>query len=347
MQRRNLGSSDLSVSIICLGSMTWGEQNNQQQAFEQLDYALDQGVNFIDTAEIYSVPPRAHRYGHTETIIGEWFKRSNKRSEVVLASKMAGPRTSWIRDGAGFVRSDLQAAIDGSLRRLQTDVIDLYQLHWPQRVVQLWGKQNYDDSEFDSQALDAIADFYQALAEAQRSGKIRYIGLSNETAWGVMSYQRLADKLDLPRVVSIQNAYSLIRREYEVGLSEISLQENIGLLAYSPLAGGILSGKYALDRAPKDSRYALYPEMMGYYNNQKSFSAIDRYQSIAQELGISLTQLSLAFVNNRDFVHSNIIGATTMEQLRENIDSANIELGVGTLAAIDDIHKQYPNPGNF
>ena len=347
MKKRNIGSSDLNVSIICLGSMTWGEQNNEQEAFEQLDYALDHDVNFIDTAEIYSVPPRAATYGHTETMIGNWLQKSKKRDKVIIASKIAGARTSWIRDGAGFVRKDLQDAIDGSLRRLQTDVIDLYQLHWPQRRVQLWGKQNYDDKLFEGGDVEQIANFYQALGDAQKSGKIRYIGLSNETAWGLMTYQRLADKLQLPRIVSTQNAYSLIRREYEVGLSEVSMQENIGLLAYSPLAGGMLSGKYAPNKSPANSRFALYPEMMGYYNNAKSFAAVAEYTKIAQGLGLTLTELSLAYVNNRPFVHSNIIGATTMPQLKENIGSASIDLSAEVMEAIDKVHVEYPNPGNF
>ena len=347
MKKRKLGSSDLEISLICLGSMTWGEQNNESEAFEQLDYSLAHEVNFIDTAEIYSVPPREQHYGHTETIIGNWLQRRQKRSDVIIATKMAGPRTPWIRSGAGFVASDLNAAVEGSLRRLQTDVIDLYQLHWPQRPVQLWGKQNFDDDQYDAQALDALLSFYQALGAMQRSGKIRYLGVSNETAWGLMSYQRLADKYDLPRMVSTQNAYSLIRREYEVSLSEVSLQENIGLLAYSPLAGGLLSGKYQLDKAPSSSRFALFPEMMGYYNNPRSFAAIERYQQIADDLSLSLTELSLAYVNNRDFVHSNIIGATTMQQLRENINSASIELTAEVMADIDQVHRDFPNPGNF
>ena len=347
MKKRNIGSSDLKVSIICLGSMTWGEQNTEQEAFEQLDYALDHDVNFIDTAEIYSVPPRAATYGHTETMIGNWLHKSKKRDKVIIASKIAGARTSWIRDGAGFVRKDLHAAIDGSLQRLQTDVIDLYQLHWPQRRVQLWGKQNYDENLFESGDVEQMADFYRALGEAQQSGKIRHIGLSNETSWGLMTYQRLADKLQLPRIVSTQNAYSLIRREYEVGLSEISMQENIGLLAYSPLAGGMLSGKYAPDKSPANSRFALYPEMMGYYNNSKSFAAVAAYSKIAQDLGLTLTELSLAYVNNRPFVHSNIIGATTMAQLKENIGSASIDLSLEVMEAIDKVHVEYPNPGNF
>lgn len=345
MKKQFLGNSQLEVPIICLGTMTWGEQNSESEAHEQLDYALANEVNFIDTAELYAVPIKAETSGLTETYIGNWLKKTGKRSEVTLATKMAGPRTLWIREGRGLVAEDIEEAVNGSLRRLQTNIIDLYQLHWPQRPVALWGRLNYPSEAYKKEATQQLENFYRALVNIYKSGKVRYFGLSNETPWGVMTYQRLSKEYDLPPMVSVQNAYSLIRREYEVGLSEISLFENIGLLAYSPLAGGLLTGKYRNEIPPK-SRYAQFPEMMGYYSDERVQQCITAYTKLAEELGISLTTLSLAFVSQQPFVHSTIIGATTMEQLKVNIDSAKVELSKETLEKIDTIFKKY-NPGNY
>ncbi len=347
MEKRPLGNTDIQVSKICLGTMTWGEQNTRDEAFMQMDYALEHGVNFFDTAEIYAIPPTPQSYGKTETIVGEWFAQSGKRSDVVLATKMAGPGPDWIRGGAGFCVDDINTAIEGSLKRLQTDTIDLYQLHWPQRSVALWGRLNYLNKTFDVQAQDNLYNFYKALADACQSGKIRSIGLSNETPWGVMKYQQLAAQFKLPMMVSIQNAYSLLRREFEVGLAEIALAESVGLLAYSPLAGGVLSGKYRNGAMPEGSRFKLFPTLMGYYDNPRSLSALEAYSKLAEEREMTLTQMSLAFVNDRAFMTSNIIGATTMEQLSENIASADMVLDDSTLGAIDDLFKLYPNPGCY
>ena len=347
MEYKKLGQTDIKVSKICLGTMTWGEQNTQAEAYLQLDYSLQQGVNFIDTAELYAVPPKKETCNTTEIMLGNWLSQSKRRSEVVLASKMAGRGLEWIRGGAGLFVKDIEEAIEGSLKRLQTDYIDLYQLHWPQRSVALWGKLNYQESGFFGEDRERLEEFYLALDKFVKQGKIRHIGLSNETAWGLMEYQRLAKAHSLTPMVSIQNAYSLIRREYEVALSEISLFEKIGLLAYSPLAGGLLSGKYRNGAMPADGRYSLFPATMGYYFTPRSFAAVEAYQNLADELGISLTSLSLAFVNDRSFVTSNIIGATSIEQLAENIASAEISLSAETLEKIDAIFSDYPNPANF
>ena len=347
MKKNRLANTDIFVSKVCLGTMTWGEQNTEQQAFEQLDYAVDHGVNFIDTAEIYPVPPRAESCNKTEKIIGRWLQQKGKREKVIIATKMAGPKVPWIRNGDGFVAEHIEQAIDRSLQRLQTDVIDLYQLHWPQRAVPLWGKQNYASKMYDEQAEEQLGNFYIALSKAVQKGKIRCLGLSNESPWGVMKYQQLAKQFNLPQMVSIQNAYSIVRRDFEVGLAEVALAENIGLLAYSPLAGGFLSGKYANNACPKGSRFALFPDLMGYYKNERSTNALQQYQKLAEELAMSLTQLCLAFVNDQPFVSTNIIGATTLSQLAENIGSADIHLTEETLERIDAIFTSYPNPGNF
>ncbi len=347
MQKNPLGKTDLHVSKICLGTMTWGEQNTVKDAFEQMDYALDHGVNFIDTAEMYAVPPREPTCGLTETYLGQWLAETKRRDDIVLATKMAGPGLTWIREARGLVGDDIESAIDGSLKRLQTDVIDLYQIHWPQRTVQLWGRQNYHESMVAPQAAEQLEAFYRALARIQKSGKVRHFGLSNESPWGVMKYQQLTEKHQLPAMVSIQNAYSILRRDFEVGLSEIALYEKIGLLAYSPLCGGVMSGKYLNNQMPEGSRFKLFPDLMGYYKNDRTTEALKLYLALAEELNISLTQLALAYVNDRPFMTSNIIGATTLEQLEENISSADISLSEESLKRIDEIFTQWPNPGNY
>ena len=346
MQYQNLGPTDLKISRICLGTMTWGEQNSEAEAHEQLDYARAQGVNFIDTAELYPVPPQASTYGRTESIIGSWLKARGNRSQIVLASKIAGPSRGeaerYIRGGSRFNREQLRAACHASLKRLQTDYLDLYQLHWPERPVNFFGRLGLD-ALGDESDLTPLAETLAALDELRREGKIRHYGLSNETPWGVLAHLRAA----LPGLplVSVQNPYNLLNRSYEVGLAEISLRENIGLLAYSPLAFGLLSGKYLAPREQwqPDWRLAKF-ERFQRYNQPRGYEATGRYQEIAAARGLSLTQLALAFVNQRPFVQANIIGATTLEQLRENIASIDVVLDADTLAATDAVHRDISNP---
>jgi len=349
MHMHLLGNTALKVSEICLGSMTWGQQNSMKDAHAQLDYAQSRGLNFIDTAEMYSVPARAETYGATEKIIGEWLHNKGAlcRDQIVVASKCAGPSRNaadltWVRgDAATFSKADIQRGITGSLKRLQTDYIDLYQLHWPARNVPVFGGALFDaTAERESVALE---ETLAALADEVKAGRIRYIGLSNETPWGLMRFLQLADTSKLARVVSIQNAYSLLNRVYEQGLSEIGFRENIGLLAYSPLAFGHLTGKY-LHEAPDNARFKLFPQFGPRYGKPNVVPAVREYAALAAQIGISLTALSLAFCKSRFFVMSTIVGATTLAQLAENIDAFDVNLDTETLAAIDAIHLRYTNP---
>ena len=343
-----LGSSELTVSEVCLGSMTWGQQNTLDEAHAQLDYAMSRGVNFIDTAEMYSVPMRAETYGATEKIIGAWLEKKGPafREQVIIATKCAGPSRfaadiTWVRGELGaFCKADIRRGISNSLARLRTDYIDLYQLHWPARNVPMFGGQFFDASmERESVAL---AETMEALADEVKAGRIRHIGLSNETPWGVMESLRLADA-GMPRVVSIQNAYNLLNRVYEHGLSEIGYRENIGLLAYSPLAFGHLSGKY-LGGKPANARFTLFPQFGPRYNKPAVQPAVQQYAALANAVGLTLVQLALAFCRSRLFVASTIVGATSIAQLRENIDAFSVTLDAATLAAIDDIHLRFTNP---
>ena len=344
MKFKNLGKTDLKVSLICLGTMTWGDQNNETEAFEQMDYALDQGVNFFDTAELYSVPPKKNTYGSTEKIIGNWFKKTKKRGKVILASKIAGPGLDWIRGGGlQYSKSSINKALEDSLKRLQTDCIDLYQLHWPERNTNYFGKLDYDHKEPENN-WNQFEDILNHLQDCIKTGKIKYIGISNETAYGLSKYLEISKLKNLPRVVSVQNPYNLLNRSYEIGLAEISAREQAGLLAYSPLAFGYLSGKYRNGVVPKNSRMALFGPSYQRYTGAKSQEAIEEYFKIAQEAGISLTQLSLAFINSRPFVTSNIIGATNMTQLKEDIESINVNLENTVLEKINSIHKKISNP---
>lgn len=342
MKYTNLPNTNIKVSKICLGTMTWGEQNTEAEGHEQMDYALEQGVNFFDVAELYPVPAKAETYGRTEEIIGTWFKKTGNREQVVLASKIAGggPYTAHIRPG-GFSEKDIEEAIDASLKRLQTDYIDLYQLHWPNRPVNCFGVRNYPYESFKKQEENFVK-ILESLNKFIQQGKIREIGLSNETPWGTMKYLRASEEHNLPRPVTIQNSYSLLHRTYEIGLSEVSLQENIGLLPYSPLAFGVLSGKY-LNGMPKDSRVALFPNY-NRYSSPESEKAVRAYLEVANKHGISLTELSLAFVNQLPFVTSNIIGASKISQLKENIGSINIDLSPEIIADINEVYSKNPNP---
>jgi len=322
--------------------MTFGEQNTEQEAFSQLDYALERGVNFIDTAEMYPVPPKATTQGLTEQYIGNWLTKSGKREKVVLATKVAGPRNvPYIRDNMSLDRKNIHLAIDDSLKRLQTDYVDLYQLHWPQRQTNCFGQLNYPYP--DSQEEVTLIETLEALAELIKAGKVRYIGVSNETPWGLMTLLRLAEKHELPRVVSIQNPYNLLNRSFEVGLSEISHYEGVQLLAYSPLAFGCLSGKYLNDSRPDGARCSLFERFVRYFTPQ-GIQATQAYVNLAREHGLDPAQMALAFVNQRPFVASNIIGATNLEQLKSNIDSLDVVLTDELLQGIQEIGTTYSNP---
>jgi len=343
MQKRTLGRTDLKVSAITLGTMTWGEQNTEAEAFEQIRLAKDAGVNTLDTAEMYPVPPNGTTYGSTETIIGNYFRRHGDRSDWVLASKVAGPRRlEHIRDGNPRLdRKNIVAALDASLDRLQTDYLDLYQLHWPDRKTNCFGQLGYKH-EPDDQAT-AIEDTLEVLDDLVKAGKIRHIGLSNETPWGTSRFLQLAETRGWPRAVSIQNPYSLLNRSFEVGLAEIALREQIGLLAYSPLAFGVLSGKYLGGARPAGARLSLF-ERFQRYNNPQVEKAASAYVELARQHGLDPAQLALAFVTAQPFVTSNIIGATTLEQLRSNLASVELRLDDELLAGIEAIHQQQPNP---
>jgi aryl-alcohol dehydrogenase-like predicted oxidoreductase len=343
MKFKKLGNTNIDVSLICLGTMTWGTQNSEKDAFEQMDYSLEQGVNFFDTAEIYSVPPTAESYGKTEVIIGNWFEKRKNREKIILASKIAGPRCDWIRGGKNsFNEKHIGEAIDGSLKRLKTDYIDLYQLHWPERSTNTFGVREFNINE-EEKEWNSFQSVLQALNKYIKSGKIRYVGLSNETPYGLSKYLELSKSENLPRMMSVQNPYSLVNRTYEIGMSEISIRDKCGLLVYYPLAAGALSGKYREGQMPKNSRQALFKgwERM---INPLAMKAYDEYYKLAKENNITMVQLAQAFVNSRPFVTSNIIGATTMEQLKENIESINTELTSEMIDRINLIHNNNPNP---
>jgi aryl-alcohol dehydrogenase-like predicted oxidoreductase len=343
MQYQTLGKSDLEVSRIALGTMTFGRQNSEAEAFEQLDYALAQGINLIDAAEMYPIPTAAEFQGRTEQYIGNWLRRRGCREQVILATKAAGPgaMVSYLRPNLHHDEANLRAALEGSLARLQTDYIDLYQLHWPDRKTNFFGQLGYQhDPSADGTPLEETLRVLSALVN---EGKIRYIGLSNETPWGTMKCLQLAQQHGLERIISVQNPYNLLNRVVEVGLAEVLLREQVGLLAYSPLAFGMLTGKYAAGARPEGARLTLFPEYQR-YSTEQGKAATDAYLALAAELGMAPTQLALAFVNSRPFLGSNIIGATRMEQLRENIASLQTTLSDDVLARIEAIHRRYPNP---
>ena len=347
MKYKKLGNSDINVSMICLGSMTWGEQNSQLDAFEQMDYAFDLGVNFWDTAEMYPIPANGKTAGETERCIGNWFAQNGRRDEVILATKVTGrSNRSWVRDGqeTRLNRNQINQAVDGSLERLKTDYIDLYQLHWPDRRLGLWGEGSGSYVHKDELDEIAISETLEALSDLVTAGKVRAIGVSNETPWGLSQYLLLAEARGLPRVVSIQNSYSLLNRIYEGGLSEFSYRENIGLLPYSPLGMGSLSGKYLNGQKPEQSRMHKFPDFMQRYQTSFAEKAIQRYVSLAREFSMTPTQLALGFVNSRPFVTSNIIGATSVKQLEENISSIDVEISVELEDQINRIHRICKNP---
>lgn len=343
MQYQPLGNSDLNVSRICLGTMTFGRQNSEADAFEQLDYAVSQGINLLDAAEMYPIPTQAETQGLTETYIGNWMKQRQNRQQLILATKVVGPgaMVSYLRPDLHLDRRNIRAAVEGSLQRLQTDYIDLYQLHWPDRQTNFFGQLNYrhEPEKDGTPPLETL----QALSELVAEGKIRYIGLSNETPWGVMTFLQLAKAHDLPLLVSVQNPYSLLNRSLEVGLAEVLLREQVGLLAYSPLGFGVLSGKYLQGRRPTGSRLALFPDYKRYIGEQAE-DATAAYVNLARSAGLDPAQMALAFVNSRSFLGSNIIGATRMDQLQQNIASLQVTLSTDLLEEIEAIHRRYPNP---
>lgn len=342
MEYRRLGNSDLNISALALGTMTFGEQNSEQDAHAQLDLATARGVNFIDTAEMYPVAPRAQTVHRTESYIGTWLKRQ-QRDKLILATKIAGPARgfSWIRNGPRIDREHITAAIDGSLCRLQTDYVDLYQIHWPDRYVPMFGATSYDVTQ--ERGSTPVAEQLQVLAELVQAGKVRHIGLSNETPWGVNEFVHCAEQLGLPKIVSIQNAYHLLNRTFESGLAEICHHANVGLLAYSPLAFGWLTGKYLAD--PKaHGRITLFPGFGQRYNKPNVPAATKEYVRIAQEAGLAPATMALAFARTRWFASSVILGATTLEQLQENLDSAEVMLSAEILEKIEAVHRLYPNP---
>jgi len=343
MKFKKLGTTDLDVSLICLGTMTWGTQNTEKDAFEQMDYSLESGINFFDTAELYSVPPNSESYGKTETMIGNWFEKRKNREKIILATKVAGPGCNWIRGGGNnFNEKSIGEAINGSLKRLKTDYIDLYQLHWPERSTNFFGRRDYtlDSEEGNWNSFESVL---KALEKFIKSGKIRYIGMSNETPYGLSKYIELSKNKNLPRMMSVQNPYNLVNRTYEIGMSEISIREKCGLLVYYPLATGALSGKYRNGQMPKNSRQALFKGWERHLN-PLAMNAYEEYHKLAKEYNMTMAQLAQAFVNSRPFVTSNIIGATTMDQLKENIDSVNIELSDEIIKKINVIHNNNPNP---
>ncbi len=344
MKYRKLGNTNIDVSVICLGTMTWGEQNTEAEGWEQMDYALDRGVNFFDTAELYSTPARAETYGSTEKIIGSWLASRKNREKVIIASKIAGPGpyTKHIRDAKVYSRESIRAAVEGSLKRLQTDYIDLYYIHWPERWTNFFGRRGYEHQEGWE---DNFKMRLEVLGEFVEQGKIRYIGISNETPWGALNYLRIAEQFDLPRFMAIQNPYNLLNRSYEIGLAEISVRENCGLMAYSPVACGRLTDKYIDGTDTSECRLNKFKHYQR-YNSDNNLLATKQYYEIAKAADLSLAQLACAWVNQQQFLTSNIIGATNLTQLKENIDSAGVVLDADIIKKINAIHELVPNPAN-
>ena len=343
MKYTTLPNTDTKVSKICLGTMTFGQQNTESEGHSQLDFAFEKGINFIDTAEMYSVPARQETYGSTEKIIGTWFKKSGKRDEVILATKIAGPNPlfTYMRDKNDFSPASIQFALDQSLKRLQTDYIDLYQMHWPERKTNTFGQRGFKIIEEGWED-----NFHQVLETLQgfiQQGKIKNIGVSNETPWGLMRFLEESKKHNLPRISTIQNPYSLVNRSFEVGLSEICYRENVGLLAYSPMAFGVLSGKFLTGESHPNARINLFPQFAR-YNSENTREASRLYNEIAKDFGLTLTELALAFIEKQPFVTSTIIGATNLEQLEQNINTINVSLSEEIMLEVENVQNNFPNP---
>ena len=347
MNFKKLGNTDLKVSTICLGTMTWGEQNTQKEAFKQMDYAVDMGINFFDTAELYAVPMKPETRGKTSQYIGEWFLKSKKRNKIILADKVAGrSEMSWLRtngENTCLNKKQIEFAIDRSLKDLKTDYVDLYQVHWPERPSGPFsGKLEYEHK--DSQNYVSIEETLDALNNLVKIGKVRHVGISNETSWGTNQYLKFAEYKKFARIASIQNAYNFLNRGFEVSLAEIAIREKVGLLAYSPLASGYLSGKYRNGAMPKNSRMDLFYDFWPRYRTLNSEKAIEEYWNLAKIFNLNLAQMAIKFCEIQPFVTSAIIGATTLEQLKTNIDSVNVNLNKEIIKKIGEIHKRYPNP---
>lgn len=345
MQKRTIGTSDLEVPVICLGTMTWGQQNTEAEAHEQLNYGVEErGLYFLDTAEMYPVPPERRLQGLTETYIGTWLKKRGKRDDLIIASKVSATdliRTRPTGKDARYDRKSIREAIEGSLQRLQTDYIDLYQVHWPERSTNFFNQRGYRHNPKES--ATSIEETLETLDELVKEGKIRYIGLSNETPWGVAEYLRIARERSLPRIVSIQNQYSLTNRTFEIGLAEFAMREQVGLLAYSSLNMGVLTGKYLGGAKPAGARFTMFERNQERYNPPQAQEAIKRYIEIAREHGLDPAELALAFVASREFTSSVIIGATSLEQLKTNIDAGEITLTKDALRAIEQVHAEFPD----
>ena len=347
MKYKTLPHTDIEVSVICLGTMNWGQQNTEADAHAQLDYAVSHDINFIDTAEVYPVPPESDKQGRTETYLGSWLKKSGKRKDLIIASKVSPSSVIRTRPFEGDRPSldckNIFAAIDGSLLRLNTDYLDLYQVHWPERATNFFGVRGVEavDRETDGVSIEETLD---ALAEVVKSGKARHIGVSNETPWGLSEYLRIAKEKGIPRPITIQNQYSLTNRTFEIGLSEIALRENVGLLAYSPLAMGVLTGKYLGGARPAGARFTLFERNGARYNSPSAQEAVQKYVDLAHKNGLDPATLALAFVNDRSFVTANIIGATSVEQLATDIASADVELTPDIMADIKKIYATHPDP---
>ena len=344
MNYKKLGNTDLVVSTICLGTMTWGEQNTIKEGFEQMDYALDQDINFFDAAEMYPSPCRKETYGETEKIIGHWFSERKNRDKIILASKISGPGMSYIRGGGlQFSEKNISLAIENSLKRLKTDYIDLYQLHWPERKTNFFGRLGYEHKE-DSNEWNDFEKILIVLENFIKEGKIRYIGLSNETSWGLSKFLEVSKLKKLPKMMSVQNAYNLLCRTYEIGLAEISIREKSGLLAYSPLAGGFLTGKYQNKNLPENSRQKLFAEYYTRYSKSYAAEVIEKYFNISKKFDLNFAQMSIKFCEIQKFITSTIIGATSIEQLKINTESVNVTLEKEVIKEINNVHLIHSNP---
>ncbi len=350
MKYSKLGRSGLDVSRVCLGTMTWGQQNTEAEGHTQMDYALEQGINFFDTAEVYSVPLQAEKSGKTEEIIGSWFTKTGNRDQVILASKVVGVGVDWIRGGAPLTGESVRVAIEGSLKRLQTDYIDVYQLHWTNRPFPHFGQNHAGLIDFAAESTaeieDNLLDILTAMDDIQKAGKIRHFGLSDDSAWGIMKYNELAVQHKMPRVQSIQNEFSLLNRSDDPYVAEVCMREDVAYLPWSPLATGMLSGKYANNEMPKGTRWDTEDKIGGqrgmFRNNPQAHAAVKAYIAVAGKHGLDMCQMALKFIDKQNFVTSTIIGATSMEQLKSNIDAFDIELSDEVMADIDTVYRQYP-----